>query len=76
MNPPEAVQAHLDLQAKNSVGIHFGTFRLSFEGIDDPEKDLIRARNDESFEVPQFGVGKEYTPDVGARFIARSRLAQ
>jgi len=36
MNPAEAVQAHLDLEASESVGMHFGTFQLTSEGIDEP----------------------------------------
>jgi L-ascorbate metabolism protein UlaG (beta-lactamase superfamily) len=40
MNPAEAVQAHLDLDASESVGMHFGTFRLTTEGIDDPLRAL------------------------------------
>jgi L-ascorbate metabolism protein UlaG (beta-lactamase superfamily) len=40
MNPAEAVQAHLDLEASESVGMHFGTFRLTTEGIDDPLRAL------------------------------------
>lgn len=42
-NPAEAVQAHKDLGAKTSVGMHFGTFQLSAEGYEDPENDLLRA---------------------------------
>src|SRR5688572_506528 len=34
MNPDEAVQAHVDLAATRSIGIHFGTFQLTTEGID------------------------------------------
>ena len=41
MNPAEAVQAHLDLDAQQSVGMHFGTFQLTLEGIDEP---VMRAR--------------------------------
>jgi L-ascorbate metabolism protein UlaG (beta-lactamase superfamily) len=36
MNPAEAVQAHLDLEASDSVGMHFGTFQMTAEGIDAP----------------------------------------
>ncbi len=43
MNPLEAVQAHLELRAKNSIGMHFGTFQLSAEAIDQPLIDLNRA---------------------------------
>ena len=35
-NPAEAVQAHLDLAASESIGMHFGTFQLTTEGIDEP----------------------------------------
>ena len=48
MNPAESVQAHLDLDASASVGMHFGTFQLTTEGIDDPPRALdeaCRARN-------------------------------
>lgn len=40
MNPAEAVQAHLDLEATTSVAMHFGTFRLTTEGIDEPLRAL------------------------------------
>ena len=48
MNPAEAVQAHLDLEASESVAMHFGTFQLTSEGIDEPLRalaDACRARN-------------------------------
>jgi len=44
MNPAEAVQAHLDLGAAASVGMHFGTFQLTAEGIDEPARALDAAR--------------------------------
>jgi len=43
MNPAEAVQAHLDLEASQSVAMHFGTFQLTAEGIDEPARDLTDA---------------------------------
>jgi L-ascorbate metabolism protein UlaG (beta-lactamase superfamily) len=43
MNPAEAVQAHLDLEASQSVAMHFGTFQLTAEGIDEPARDLAEA---------------------------------
>jgi L-ascorbate metabolism protein UlaG (beta-lactamase superfamily) len=43
MNPAEAVQAHLDLEAPQSVGMHFGTFQLTTEGIDEPQRALEEA---------------------------------
>jgi L-ascorbate metabolism protein UlaG (beta-lactamase superfamily) len=44
MNPEDAVRAHLDLDAKISVGTHFGCFQLTDEGIDDPPLELAAAR--------------------------------
>ncbi len=40
MDPEEAVRAHLDLGAQRSVAMHFGTFQLTDEGIDEPVRDL------------------------------------
>ena len=60
MNPEEAVQAHLDLGAPLSIGMHLGTFQLTDEGIDDPLKALVEARlkfkvNDADFKVLDHG---------------------
>ena len=43
MNPAEAVQAHLDLDAALSIAMHFGTFQLTSEGIDEPARALEEA---------------------------------
>ncbi len=43
MNPAEAVQAHLDLGAPQSIGMHFGCFPLTDEAIDDPVRELAAA---------------------------------
>ena len=40
MNPEEAVRAHLDVRARVSVGMHFGTFQLTDEAIDEPLRAL------------------------------------
>jgi L-ascorbate metabolism protein UlaG (beta-lactamase superfamily) len=40
MNPAEAVQAHLDLEATESIGMHFGTFQMTAEGIEEPVQAL------------------------------------
>ena len=43
MNPAEAVQAHMDLGAAESIGMHFGTFPMTSEGIDEPVRALEEA---------------------------------
>jgi N-acyl-phosphatidylethanolamine-hydrolysing phospholipase D len=41
---PEAVQVHLDLGAKRSLGVHWGTFALADEPLDQPIHELDAAR--------------------------------
>ncbi len=60
MNPDEAVQAHLTLAAEHSVAMHFGTFRLTDEAIDEPARALAislqtRGVTPTNFRVPRFG---------------------
>ena len=57
MNPEEAVFAHKDMNSKMSVGIHFGTFQLTDEGIDDPIKALEEAKT--KHQVKDFIIFKE-----------------
>jgi L-ascorbate metabolism protein UlaG (beta-lactamase superfamily)/GNAT superfamily N-acetyltransferase len=54
MNPAEAVQAHLDLQPRQSIGMHFGTFQLTLEGIDEPRRALDEARRSAGVAPSQF----------------------
>lgn len=44
MNPAEAVQVHVDLGARRSVGMHWGTFRLTDEAREAPVAALAAAR--------------------------------
>jgi len=60
MNPDEAVRAHLALGARQSIGMHFGTFQLTDEAIDAPPQALAAARLAHAvagtdFVVPDFG---------------------
>ena len=56
LNPEEAVQAHLDLQSQQSLGIHFGVFQLTWEAIDQPLQDLDAALTDQGLARDTFWV--------------------
>ncbi len=43
MNPEEAVQALEDCGARHAVAIHWGTFKLTDEGIERPPQALAAA---------------------------------
>jgi L-ascorbate metabolism protein UlaG (beta-lactamase superfamily) len=64
MNPEEAVQAHLDVRSIASIGMHFGTFRLTSEAIDEPLRALERARAARGIPEAQFR-----TLDFGESFV-------
>jgi len=54
MNPAEAVQAHRDLEPRMSIGMHFGTFQLTTEGIDEPVRALDEARRSAEITPSEF----------------------
>lgn len=53
-SPAEAVIAHKDLGAKQSIGMHFGTFQLSSEAFGQPVEDLKKALKKEGVPEDQF----------------------
>jgi L-ascorbate metabolism protein UlaG (beta-lactamase superfamily) len=58
MNPAEAMEAHVALGARQSVGMHFGTFQLTDEAIDAPVLALnaaCRATGVDTFGTLGFG---------------------
>lgn len=60
VNPEEAVQAHLDLNSRLSLGVHYGTFQLTAEEYDAPLRalgDALRGRQIPAarFITPAFG---------------------
>ncbi len=61
MNPAEAVQAHKDLEAGVSLPMHFGTFQLTDEGIDEPVADLKKALGEvKNFEILDQGESRVF----------------
>ena len=44
MDPAEAVRAHIDLGARQSLATHYGCFQLTDEGIDEPVRELSISR--------------------------------
>src|SRR6202163_2240838 len=71
MNPAEALQAHLDLEASESVGMHFGTFQMTSEGIKQPLHALEEARRARNipasrFRTLDFGESLRLVPTLSA----------
>jgi N-acyl-phosphatidylethanolamine-hydrolysing phospholipase D len=60
MNPEEAVRAALDLDAKTAIAIHFGTFDLSDEPLDEPPQRFIEAAG-----ATRFGVDGAWVLQIG-----------
>jgi L-ascorbate metabolism protein UlaG (beta-lactamase superfamily) len=57
MNPEDAVLAHQDLQSTYTLGMHFGTFQLTDESIDEPVTKL-KSMQVENFTALDFGESK------------------
>jgi len=54
MDPEEAVRAHRTLEAAQSVGMHFGTFQLTDEGIEAPERELAAQKRLQGVQEDRF----------------------
>ena len=56
INADEAVKIHRDLGAKRSLGVHWGTFELTDEPLDEPPRALAAARRGQGVADPDFRV--------------------
>ena len=55
VNPAESVRLFDQLEPAMALGIHWGTFQLTFEAIDAPVKELARVRGGRRFVVTEVG---------------------
>lgn len=63
LGPDEAVHAHRILGARHSMAIHFGTFPLADDGMDEPVSDLhaeLDPTEREHFWVPENGESRRF----------------
>lgn len=54
INPDEAVKIHQDVGSKFSIGVHWGTFELTDEPLDQPIGDLAKAKKKFKLEEKSF----------------------
>jgi L-ascorbate metabolism protein UlaG (beta-lactamase superfamily) len=67
IDPDEAVAVHCDVGARQSMAVHWGTFDLTDEPLDEPPRRLAEALRrrgmpGERFWVPQHGASMELAP--------------
>ncbi len=58
INPEEAVQIHLDIRSRRSLGIQWGTFPMTAEPIDEPPRKLGLALKARDISPDEFGTMK------------------
>jgi len=68
MNPEEAIRAYLDLGARHFVAMHFGTFKLTDEPLDEPPARLMSEWQRRSLDVTKCHV----LPIGGSLELSRS----
>jgi N-acyl-phosphatidylethanolamine-hydrolysing phospholipase D len=56
VNPMEAVQIHRDIRSRRSVGVHWGTFELTDEPLDEPPRGLQAATGATGLPAGEFTV--------------------
>ena len=54
VSPEEAVRIHQELKVKQSIGMHWGTFPMGKERLDQPAEDLARAKKAQGLSDQEF----------------------
>ncbi|MCX6147417.1 MAG: MBL fold metallo-hydrolase [Candidatus Kapabacteria bacterium] len=54
ISPKEAVKVHLEVKSKKSMGIHFGSFALADEGLEEPINDLNNSLSENNMHKEDF----------------------
>jgi N-acyl-phosphatidylethanolamine-hydrolysing phospholipase D len=77
VNPEEAVKIHRDIRARASVAMHWGTFILTDEPLDEPPRRLAEARraagvSPEEFFLMKHGETMELAPLFGEAAASRN----
>lgn len=49
MNPKHGLKCYEDLRALNMIPIHWGTFRLAWDSIDEPKEELIKLMEEKEY---------------------------
>ncbi|CAN5533849.1 MBL fold metallo-hydrolase [soil metagenome] len=71
VNVEEAVKIHHDLGAKRSLGVHWGTFELTDEPLDEPPRALVAEREKHGLSVNEF-----FVIPIGATTRLARRIAK
>lgn len=59
ISPKQAVQVHLDVNSKQSIATHFGTFPLGDDGQQEPAEELFHALREQNIANNQFWILNE-----------------
>jgi len=66
MNPDDAAMAHLDLQSRQSLAMHFETFQMTDEAFGEPREALARALQERQIRPANFAV-----PEIGSTLVLK-----